>query len=101
MTFTQLKYFVEAVRHQSINAAADACFVSYNAMYKAIKNLETELQFLLLERTATGVSLTPEGKLFYKDAQTILQLEQKWCHFSAKKKAAAANCCDLCHSHFL
>ena len=58
MTFVQLKYFCEIVRHGSINAAAAACFISYHAMHKSLKNLETELNLSLLYRTPKGISLT-------------------------------------------
>lgn len=82
MTFVQLQYFVEIINHRSINAAAKACYVSYNAMYKSLKSLEKELQTDLVLRDATGVIPTPAGRKFYDDVVGILKTAETWKEFS-------------------
>lgn len=100
MTFVQLKYFCEIVRHGSINAAAAACFISYHAMHKSLKNLETELNLSLLYRTPKGISLTEEGEKFYADALKILELEQGWKQLSNKQHGEKRQVAEIYSTHF-
>lgn len=78
MTFVQLYYFSKIVEHSSINAAAEECFVSYNAVYKALKSLEKELETTLVIRDANGIVLTPAGEKFYSDVCDILKISESW-----------------------
>lgn len=86
MTFDQLYYFTKIYEEGSINAAANACYISYQAMSKSLRNLEHELDMPLMIRTHTGVSFTPEGRIFYEDCQKILQMKTKWTNLSRKVK---------------
>ncbi len=88
MTLTQLRYFVAVVQHGSINAAANACYISYNAMYKSILSLEKELNFTLLHRTPNGISLTLEGTQFYQDAIIITKLASTWDTLALRQNTA-------------
>lgn len=47
MDIRQLRYFVETARHGNIQAAADALFVSRQAVSKALTQLEQELGYPL------------------------------------------------------
>lgn len=86
MTFEQLYYFSKIYEKGSINSAANACFISYQAMSKSLKKLEQELDMPLFVRTHAGVSFTPEGHIFYEDCQKILQMRENWSTLSRQAK---------------
>ena len=48
----QLRYFVEIADSGSFSAAAERLFVAQSALSRQIKELETQLQTPLFERTA-------------------------------------------------
>ena len=58
MHLTQLQYFLEVVRFDSISAAAEALFVSQSAVSKQILMLEKELGFPLFDRGYRQIRLT-------------------------------------------
>lgn len=68
-----LKTFVCAAECGSFAKAAEALFLSPNAVKKRIKTLEESLGFLLFERTIKGIKLTPAGKSFYDDSKKLVQ----------------------------
>ena len=74
MNFTSLRYFEMAAREQNISAAAERLYVSRQALSKAIKRLEDELGMPLIQPTAQGIRLTPEGESVYAAAQQILAI---------------------------
>ena len=65
MEFKHIEYFIEAANHKSISKAAEALFISQQALSRCIKNLEAELNCKLFERTVKGSVLTEDGKLIY------------------------------------
>ena len=91
MTFEQLKYFAEVVQQKSINKGAKISNLSYQAMLKSINNLELELDMALLYRNKKGISLTPEGKIFYEDVQNIFKMQEKWTAMAKKKMPKFSN----------
>lgn len=74
MNFTSLRYFETAAREQNISIAAEKLYVSRQALSKAIKRLEDELGTPLIQPTAQGIRLTPEGEAVYAAAQQILAI---------------------------
>lgn len=56
MTLQQLQYLVALAESNSINQAAQNLFVSQSGISKAIKQLESELGFPLLERSSRGIT---------------------------------------------
>lgn len=66
---------MEIVNHKSINAAAKAYFVSYNALYKTLKNLEDELCLTLFKRTLNGITITKDGEKFYEYVIEVLKFK--------------------------
>lgn len=60
------KYFYTAATCRNISRAAEVLFVSQPAVSKSIKQLESELNIELFQRSSKGVSLTPEGRELYK-----------------------------------
>ena len=65
MEFKHIEYFIETANHKSISKAAEALFISQQALSRCIQNLEAELNCKLFERTVKGSVLTKDGKVIY------------------------------------
>jgi DNA-binding transcriptional LysR family regulator len=72
MDLRQLTYFVEIVRRGGFTRAAEAIRVAQPALSAAIRKLEDEVGFTLLERGARRVALTSDGRAFLVRAEDIL-----------------------------
>jgi len=72
MTLQQLQYLVAIAETNSINQAAQSLFVSQSSISKAIKQLEEELGFTLMERNYRGIAFTPRGLEFLRDAYALM-----------------------------
>ena len=68
-----LKTFICAAECGSFAKAAEALFLSPNAIKKRINSLEESLGFPLFERTLKGIKLTSAGKAFYEDSKKLVQ----------------------------
>lgn len=69
MEYKDLNLFVEVVRRGGFTEAARACGVSQSAVSKAVKSLETESGFTLLERDSRHRRrLSQAGELVYRRA---------------------------------
>ena len=68
-----LKTFICAAECGSFAKAAEALFLSPNAIKKRINALEESLGFPLFERTIKGIKLTSAGKVFYEDSKKLVQ----------------------------
>ena len=68
----QLRYFVEIADSGSFSAAAERLFVAQSALSRHIKELESQLQTPLFERTARQPRLTAAGEAFYPRARNLL-----------------------------
>lgn len=79
-----LRYFVAAAEAENISRAALKLHVSQPALGRQIRDLEDEIGFCLLERTAKSVRLTDAGRAFLRDARALLQQADE-----AVKKARA------------
>ena len=64
MNTKNLDTFITLTKYNSINAAADALFISSPALQQQINRLESEIGFKLFERGAAGIRLTPAGETF-------------------------------------
>lgn len=64
-----LRYFLEIVRHGSINKASQALHVAPSAVSRQIARLEAELGSQLFERHPTGMRLSPSGELLASHAR--------------------------------
>ena len=78
MNFHHLKYFIEVVRHGSINKAATSLFLNPSTLSNVISSMEKELEYSLFIREHNGVRLTKSGEAFYEDAILILSIQDKW-----------------------
>ncbi|MBA1269413.1 LysR family transcriptional regulator [Pseudomonas carnis] len=68
----QLRYFVEIADSGSFSATAERLFVAQSALSRQIKELESQLQTPLFERTARQPRLTAAGEAFYPRARNLL-----------------------------
>src|SRR6266700_4149497 len=59
-----LRYFVAAAETENVSRAALKLHVSQPALSRQIRDLEDEIGFSLLERTAKSVRLTDAGRAF-------------------------------------
>ena len=79
-----LRYFVAVAETENVSRAALKLHVSQPALSRQIRDLEDEIGFCLLERTAKSVRLTGAGRAFLSDARALLQRADE-----AVKKARA------------
>ena len=78
MQFEHLKYFCAVADYKSITKASAALFCAQPTISSAIKSIETELGYPIIERSATGINLTDLGRRLYDDARIILDTYQRW-----------------------
>ena len=64
MNTKNLDTFITVTKYSSINAAADALFISSPALQQQLNRLESEIGFRLFDRSASGIRLTPAGETF-------------------------------------
>ena len=84
MELRHLRYFVAVAEMENVSRAALKLHVSQPALSRQIRDLEDEIGFCLLERTAKSVRLTDAGRAFLNDARTLLRQADE-----AVKKARA------------
>jgi len=72
MTLEQLRVLQKIVELGSLKAAANALFKTQPALSMAIKKLEQQYDIQLLDREQYRLTLTPQGKIFYRQAEVLL-----------------------------
>ena len=79
MDIRTLRHFVAVVQEEGISAAADVLRMSQPALSRQMKELENELGVTLFERGNRGrsISLTKEGRVFYRRARQIIELADR------------------------
>ncbi len=73
MNLLHMKYAVETAETNSLNKAAERLYVGQSALSRAVKELEAELGVTLFERSARGMTLTPDGEVFVGYARNVLK----------------------------
>ena len=73
MELRHLRYFVGVAEEQHFGRAAERLRVAQPSLSRQIRDLESEMGFLLFDRLPRGVRLSAAGKLFLSDARRILQ----------------------------
>lgn len=73
MELRHLRYFVAVAEAENVSRAALKLHVSQPALSRQVRDLEEELGFLLLERSAKSVRLTEVGRLFLRESRAVLQ----------------------------
>lgn len=89
MEFKHIEYFIETSRHTSMSKAAEALFISQQALSRCIANMEQELGCELFSRSVKGIRLTEDGKYFYNIFAPQVELfhkslEEVAAHFDSK-----------------
>lgn len=72
MDIRELKYFIEIVKKKNFTLAAKNLHISQPALSKTMKNLESELEVQLLDRSDKEIKLTEIGQLFFVQAEAVL-----------------------------
>src|SRR6267154_5095396 len=73
MELRHLRYFVAVGEAQNMSRAALKLYISQPALSKQVRDLEDELGFSLLERTAKSARVTDAGRVFLDEARAVLQ----------------------------
>ena len=73
MELRHLRYFVGVAEMENVSRAALKLHVSQPALSAQIRDLEDQIGFQLLERTAKSVRLTKAGRAFLDEARAVLQ----------------------------
>lgn len=71
-SITSLRCFVTAAKYQSFTKAANVLNMTQGAVSKQILHLEQNLNFLLFERTISGLKLTSHAVDYFKQCESIL-----------------------------
>lgn len=72
MNIFHIKYAVEVAKVGSINRASENLGMAQPNISRAIKDLEADFGITIFDRSAKGMTLTPEGREFVAQAQKIL-----------------------------
>jgi DNA-binding transcriptional LysR family regulator len=72
MELRHLRYFVAVAEEENVSRAALRLHVSQPGISRQIRDLEDEIGFQLLERSAKSVRLTAAGKVFLGEARDVL-----------------------------
>lgn len=72
VTFRQLRYFLALAQQGHFTRAAEAMNVSQPALSMQIRALEDQVGAILVERTAAGLVLTPEGRALEDHARRVM-----------------------------
>ncbi len=90
MNIQHLKYALEVAKASSLSKAAENLFIGQPNLSRAIKELENSLGITIFERSAKGVTVTPEGEEFLVYAKEILNhiddVEFRFKNRSSKKQ---------------
>jgi len=85
VTLQQMEALVHLVEERSFSKAAGKMTLTQPSLSKHIKNLEELAGTTLINRTGSGISLTPEGTVLYGYARRIIKLRDE-----AQEKIALA-----------
>ena len=77
MEFKHLMAYAAVVRRNSFSKAAEELFLSQPTVSMYIRQLEEELNTVLLVRTTKSLEITPKGQEVYEYAVSILSLKDK------------------------
>ncbi|MDO4651016.1 MAG: LysR family transcriptional regulator [Eubacteriales bacterium] len=79
MNIKDLEYFKSICEKKSITRAAHSLYMTPQGLSKIVKNLETELGTVLLNRTGSGITLTEPGHYLYDHLDEFLGTYEKIC----------------------
>lgn len=76
MNLKQLQYFITVAQERQITSAAKRLYIAQPPLSYQLKQLEKELNTKLFNRTAYGIELTPQGEIFKKYAEKMVNLSK-------------------------
>ena len=77
ITLQQMEALISLVEEGSFSMAARKMHITQPALTKNIRNAEDYLGAALVNRSSTGISLTPEGKVIYDYARRMIKLREE------------------------
>lgn len=90
MTIQQCKYVLKIAECNSFNEASKQLFVAQSSLSVSVKQLETEFNIKIFERSGNGVYLTCEGAEFIRYARQIVEqndfIEQRYARQEQSKR---------------
>ena len=72
MDLRALRIFTEVIRQGGFSQAGKTVFLTQSAVSKAVRQLEDELGFALIDRSGHKPALTDAGRVAFRHAQTML-----------------------------
>ena len=87
MNILHLKYVVCIAENGSINKAAEELHVAQPNLSRVVKEMEADLGIQFFRRSSRGMRLTPDGELFVRQAQKILEQVDEMESLYKEKKA--------------
>jgi DNA-binding transcriptional LysR family regulator len=76
ITIQQMEMLISIVETGSFTRAAGRVFLTQPTLTKQIKNLEESVGTRLVNRGSGGITLTPEGQIFYHYAKRVIRLRE-------------------------
>jgi LysR family pca operon transcriptional activator len=87
--FRHLRTFVEVARQESVGRAAEVMHVSQPAVSKTLRELETSLGAMLVEKDGRGIRLTRFGQAFLEHAGASLAAIQRGIDSVAREQSSS------------
>ncbi len=81
-TLKQLQYLTALHEHGHFGKAADACFVTQSTLSAGLRELETLLGLMLVERTKRVMRFTPQGERIAHKAYLVLREATELAHIA-------------------
>ena len=91
MKLFQIEYMVVVCKCGSISKAADKLMISRPAISRALKELEEEAGTKLFLRSASGISLTENGVLFYRKCEKVFDAVEELQDEMARMRTQASD----------
>lgn len=82
MQFEHLRYLKAVVDSKSMSKAAERLYCTQPTVSAAIKSIESELGYPVIERTPKGVTPTKLGSVILEDGTFILSCYKKWKEYA-------------------
>lgn len=73
MELRSLELFTKLKEYPSLSQAAQSLYISQPALSTLVKNMEKELDCILLDRMNEGIHFTPIGEVVYEKARDVLE----------------------------
>ena len=100
MNSDQLRYLIEISKNPSLSIASQKLHITPQALSTAIKKLEDELGFELLNRSFKGITLTTNGEWLVQEASVFLnKIEERKEHYLHTQNASYKGVVNIAINH--